>query len=332
MTTTQQFLYYNLLPSLAAGGFAWVVIYAAIKFLRINYSPYRLTLLFMPLVKSVLILLGIGLVLPWPREVFEAWHARALPFNVVLPYVIIWAGLVVFARSFTVQRARKLTLRNAEPAEQLAPRLIQSRERVMAAYESCPVPVVGEGVICCVNADVPRPILLVSESGLDSPLVLTNEEEPIIVFPLELITRLDDDKLDGALAHELAHFLLRNPAWCSPTNVNCLTPVSPIAGLVVAQLEREEEKACDDMAVTVLGKPEVYADMLLGSYRFSTGQANPLAGRMKAYPQLLGFKPMLTERVERLLRPDEPQGNLRLQLVTTCIVSIGAFILFFSIN
>lgn len=324
-----QFLQYNLLPSLVAGTLAWVVIYAAISVLKIEFGPLRLTLLFIPLVKSVLILLGIGLVLPWPRDVFQAWHARALPYNLVLPYLLVWAGIALLARSMLIQRAREMALRDAVPAEKAAPRLVESLERVKSAFDSCQVPMVGGGLVCCVHGKLPDPQLLVSEGGLDSPLVLTSEDTPTIVFPLKLVSELDDDELDGALGHEMAHFTLRRPACCSPTYVNNLSPMSPIAQLVAKQLKREEEKACDDMAIASLGKPEVYAGMLLKSYRFATKMGSPFANQLQALPQLLGFKPDFTERVERLLAGDPPQKNLWLQSVVSCALSVGAYALFF---
>ena len=136
MTAAGQFVLYNLLPSLVAGVLAWLVIYAAIAVLRIEYAPLRLCLLYAPLVKSTLILLGVGLVLPWPREVFAAWHVKAFSFDVVLPYVLLWAGLALLAHFVFVERARKLALQNTEPAKQVAPRLAQSVERVADAYDN----------------------------------------------------------------------------------------------------------------------------------------------------------------------------------------------------
>ncbi|MFQ5796068.1 MAG: hypothetical protein ACE5JP_13610 [Candidatus Bipolaricaulia bacterium] len=92
MTVLGQFMLYNLLPSLVAGALAWLMVYAAIVSLKIQRASLRLPLLYVPLVKSTLILLGIGFVLPWPHGVFAAWNEHAVPPLVVLPYVLLWIG------------------------------------------------------------------------------------------------------------------------------------------------------------------------------------------------------------------------------------------------
>ena len=332
MTIIKQFILYNLLPSLAAGVLTWLVVYAAITWLRIEHAPHRLPLLYAPVVKSVLILLGVGSVLPWPRAIFMAWHVKMLSFDRVLPYLLLWAGLVLLARFIFVQRAQRLALQNTEPAEQVAPRLAHSMSGVLAAYRNCPHPMQRtKGMICYINHDLRQPQLLVSNRKLTSPLVLTSADRPVIVFPAELVTQLDDDELEGALGHELAHFMLRNPAWCAPINVRHLTSVSPIAGLLATQLQHEEEKACDDMAINALGKPEAYAAMLLKSYRFAAERSNHLGDRLRVLPQLLGGKSRLTERVERLLQAGMPLSNQRWQALVTCLLWGGIWYLFFAV-
>ena len=59
-----------------------------------------------------------------------------------------------------------------------------------------------------------------------------------------------------------------------------MTSVSPVAVLLSGQLEREEDKACDDMVITVLVSSEAYSGMLRKSYRFAAEQKNPLSGRL----------------------------------------------------
>ncbi len=64
MTLIARFLVYNLLLSLAAGLLAWLLVMAALRLMRIGSSVQGLTLLSLPLFKSFLILLGIGVVFP----------------------------------------------------------------------------------------------------------------------------------------------------------------------------------------------------------------------------------------------------------------------------
>lgn len=326
MNFVSQFLQYNLLPAVLAGLISWLLVYAAIILFKIQHSSLRLMLLLIPVVKSLLVLLGIGLVFRWPRDIFSAWQAQALPFEQVIPILLVWFIGVYILRTFLEKRARSIVIGDAQPLANQFPRLTQSLDRVRTSFDTCPAKMVGEGMIFCVNRELPNARLLLSDE-INSPLVVTSEAEPTIVIPTELVPELTDDELDGALAHEFAHFLLRNPAWYSSNCARHITPLSPIAALLAFQFRHEEEKACDDMAVTALGKPEVYADMLLKSFRFAAGRSNPLQKRLQVLPQLLGAKPFLTERIERLLQTDSPQANIALQYSMVCLVMIGIWAL-----
>ncbi len=328
MAVLEQFILYNLLPAVLAGLLTWIFVAFALNILRIELGWMRLSLLYIPIIKSILVLLGIGLVMQWPREVFTTWRAQSISYTLIIPFVLLWLGITLFLRNYFVRRARKIALANAKPARDAAPRLHESMQRVQTAYDKVPMHMVCGGAIVCVKNDLPLAKVLVSTQGLDTPLILLNEEEPTIVFPQELVTKLKDEELDGALAHEYAHFMLTNPAWCSSQGMQYIASVSPIAQLISGQLEREEEKACDDMAVTALGNSEPYTEMLLKSYRFAAGQKSPLSGRLQVLPQLLGVRPIFTERVERLVQETSPQRSFVIQFFAMCLVWVVSFTLF----
>jgi len=176
--------------------------------------------------------------------------------------------------------------------------------------------------------DIPPAKVFVSTKGLDTPLILVNDEEPTIVFPKKLLSKLNDDELDMAMAHEYAHFMLTNPAWCSSEGMRYVTSVSPVARLLSGEFEREEEKACDDMAISALGKSEAYPEMLLTSFRFAAEQKSPLNSRLQVLPQLLGVRSIFTERVERLVGEVSPQMNLGYQCFAVGIAWIGIGVIF----
>ncbi len=104
-----------------------------------------------------------------------------------------------------------------------------------------------------------------------------------------------------------------------------------MAGLVVTNINREEEKAADEMAVKVMGQPEAYTDMLLKSYRYALNHARPVEGKLQLLPRLLGYKPMLTERVEGLLHPSPVSVPQFLQYVLTCMLWVGLSVVLFTI-
>ncbi len=330
MSVLGQFLLYNLLPALVAGILTWIVIFSALGLLRIDNGALRLPLLYVPLVKSTLVFLGLHLVLPWPREIFTAWQAQALSPGVLLPFFLVWVGLAYLGYAVISRRARRQVIAGARPAVGAAPNLVRAYEEAVEAMEHTACPLVESGWICCtVDGPLTRPEVMLSDE-IVTPLVMITDQDPIIVFPAALVSRLDDAELKAAVAHELAHLTLRRPACFSSTTLERWTGINPISRLLANQLRQEEEKACDDMAVAALGQPDVYAEMLLKSYRFALEQAGSWQRRFRTVPQLLGARPGLTERIERLLQPTRPDHRYRVQRWATLGVWCLALAFFIS--
>lgn len=324
MTAVGQFLLYNLLPSVAVGALVWLVVVAAFNLLPIRQAVLRLCLLWMPLAKSLFVLLGIGLILPWPEPFFRSWQDAVLAPRQVIPFLLLWAGGAALLYEGVVRRIRKRLLQDVRPAPE---RLERTLDEVLAAYRQTTACRCDNGLLCSA-ASLPRPQLFVVDD-LRSPLVLTAGGEPAILLPAGLAETLGDDELAGALAHEVTHFGLHWPGWCSVGGLRKLAVVSPVAALVSAHIHREEEKACDDMAVRITGDRETYADMLLKSYRYALAQDRSLARHLAFLPQLLGRRPALSERVERLLHDPAPAAGRPLQVLLTLLLWVAASTLIF---
>lgn len=328
MALLVRFLVYNLLLSLVAGILAWLIVFACVRLLGIWSSLLALCFFSLPLIKSILVLLGVGLVFPWPTQWFENWHNLALPFDRVLPVLLIWAIGVVLVYLLIVRRARQATLRGARPASEVAPRLASVFETVLEGFQKMPCPQCSDSLWCTIELKT-KPYLLVSDR-INSPLALVEGGEPVILFPVGLVSRLSDSELAGALAHEIAHFHLRHPGWCSVDTLQKLTLINPTASLVGEYIHRQEEKACDELAISIIGKPELYAGMLTKSYRFAKEQAGRTAlGRLQVLPRLVGFKPLLSERVEHLLNvPSIPQTWKQSRVVAWLVWAMLFWVLF----
>lgn len=328
MSAAQSFLLYNLLPSLLAGLVAWTLTMSGMRLLRIDHGALRLSLLSIPLAKSLLVLAGIGIVLPWPRDVFELWRSRALPFGSVLPYLLVLIGISLVGQPVLSRRSRREALRAARPAGPDDARLVAAFERAAEAFERRHAILCAGTPGCCAAADHPRPRLMVSEGRLHTPTAVT-EGDPVIVFPAGLVDRLGDTELEGALAHEMAHFRFRRISPCTAANLHRFSALTPVAILMASQVRREEEKACDDLTVQALGRPETYADMLLKSYRYAVSSGGPLLARLRYAPQLLGIRSMLSERIERLVGSPSPQANLGAQRAASCLLMAALLALLF---
>jgi Zn-dependent protease with chaperone function len=269
--------------------------------------------------------LGIGLIFRWPRPLLADWHERALPVETVLPFLLLWAGAIFLIYQLLIRNARQRMLRKTYPPPE---RLIRLLDEVLLIYRQTAARECSNGLACGM-AEVPRPRILVSDDA-NSPVALTAGGEPTIIFPAGLVSELDDHELQGALAHELTHFGLRWSRWCSVGLLRNMAMVSPVAGLVVTNINREEEKAADEMAVKVMGQPEAYTDMLLKSYRYALNHTRPVQGKLQLLPRLLGYKPMLTERVEGLLHPSSTSVPPSVQTILACLLWAGLSFALFS--
>lgn len=327
MSVVGQFILYNLFPALLSGLLAWLVISASFAVLRIEYSPLRLSLLYAPVVKASLVMFGIGLAFPWPREFFVTLNAKALPALRIIPFFLLWSGLILFLRIILMRRAQQLAVQNSVTADQAVPRLVSALDRVMTGYQaSDPCRVGSVWANCCLDRPLPRPRLRVSKQTA-SPYLVNDKVGPTLVFPAGLAAQLTDDELCAALAHEIAHLTLEQPAWCSSIAIQQLAGIAPLAGLLAGQLHREREKACDDMAIAVFGQPEIFASMLLKSYRFACQEAHSFVQRIQSVQSLLGSKPKLSERIERLTHPNSLH-HIWLQRCVASILWIGVVLLF----
>jgi Zn-dependent protease with chaperone function len=324
MDVLLRFLASNLAASLLAGILAWLLVTAALHLLRARSAFLHASFLALPLLKSILVLAGMGPAFPWPGSWFRAIQHQALPPLEALPFVLAWLGLAAGGYTWVVWQARRRVLRQAvPPGDKELARLSAALGRVTRAYAETPCCQAGE-ILCCISDLIPTQPQLMVSAALRSPLALVEGGAPLILFPRGLLDRLDDDELAMALAHELNHFALRKPVWRSSGILRRLILVSPIAFLLADYYQREEEKACDDLAVAVFKQPEVYAGMLLKSYQYAHQMAAP-AQPQPVLPGLLGGKAFFSRRVERLLAPAPAKASptqLRALIYFTWVVLV----------
>lgn len=326
MNPLVRFLLYNLLPSVLAGVATWLLLGLGLALLRVRSARLRLPLLYLPLVKSSLVLLGVGPALPWP-EVFARWQAQALPPGTVLPWFLVWAGPAVLAQEGLERWVRRRVLAAARPAERADPRLARVLAEVVPRLQRLRG-VGGNGPVCCMPEAVPRAEVLVAD-GIRSPFLLAGLSPPKAVLPQGLLAELEEKELAGILGHELAHLAVRRPWWCDAGLPEALTPALPVGALLGEQLRREEEKACDEVAAEVVGEVEAYAAGLLKAYRFQQRRMGPLARGLRYLPQLLGSRPLLTERVEHLLERGAAGGSPWAQRCAACLLGFLSLYLLF---
>jgi bla regulator protein blaR1 len=142
-----------------------------------------------------------------------------------------------------------------------------------------------------------RRVQLLASAEVASP-VAVGYLHPAIVVPPKLLERLEEGERQNVLLHEVAH-LARYDDWLNlaTQTLGALLILHPLAAIVMRQIEREREMACDDFVVSQTGSARSYARSLarLHDLRWSEGT------RLLA-PGLLGRHSSLGNRIESLLR------------------------------
>ncbi len=130
-----------------------------------------------------------------------------------------------------------------------------------------------------------------------------------IVLSRGLLDQLDDQELDGAVAHELAHHarggnLRLFGVWLA----RCLQAFNPAVLALFREFVEAEEAACDAVAARVLDRPAALASAILkahGTPAPAPADATPWR-RARAEVVRRANAAATRDRVERLLKPSRP--------------------------
>ena len=92
---------------------------------------------------------------------------------------------------------------------------------------------------------------------------------PLMLWPDRLSERLENEHIEGILAHELVHVRRHDNLTAA---IHMLVEVvfwfHPMVWWIESRLLQERERACDEAVVQLAGRPEVYAEGLLKACRF----------------------------------------------------------------
>lgn len=126
---------------------------------------------------------------------------------------------------------------------------------------------------------------------------------PVLVLGRDLLDRLDEEELEGVLAHELAHIRRRDNLVATALGVvRDVAFFVPGGRWAITQLHRERERAADHAAVGVTGRPGALASGLLKSLDVP-GPSHPCAA--------LAPSQTLVDRVTELVDGPAPVSRLR---------------------
>jgi beta-lactamase regulating signal transducer with metallopeptidase domain/Tfp pilus assembly protein PilF len=206
---------------------------------------------------------------PWLAIALGAWAAGT---------VLTGARLAVGVRRVRAIRQEAARLRDPEwieETENLSARLAVRRS--VELYESARVPVA-------------------ITSGLFRPFLLLCRQARLWAVERRRVV----------LLHELAHVKRGDWIWLVLAEAAlALYWWHPLAWVLVNQVRRDGEKACDDLVLAAGTKPSVYAGHLLGIFRSLSAAAHPVA------PAVTSARPSHFEgRLRSILDPASPRREL----------------------
>lgn len=206
---------------------------------------------------------------PWPAIALGAWALGTL---------LVAARLAVGVRRVRAMRRDAALLRDPEwtdEAQSLSARLAVRRS--VEIYESTRVPVA-------------------ITSGLFRPFLLLCRQARLWAVERRRVV----------LLHELAHVKRGDWIWLVLAETAlALYWWHPLAWVLVRQVRRDGEKACDDLVLASGTKPSVYAGHLLGIFRSLSAAAHPVA------PAVTSERPSHFEgRLRAILDPAAPRREL----------------------
>jgi len=139
--------------------------------------------------------------------------------------------------------------------------------------------------------------------------------KPIILLPVTLTTYLSATEVESILLHELSH-IKRNDYLLNMVQqfVTILLFFNPFAQLINRIINQERENRCDDLVIETTAQPLIYAQALL---KLEQSRQVNLPFALAA----TGKKYHLLNRIERIMKPQKPIGNIRHLLVALAIIT-----------
>ncbi len=150
----------------------------------------------------------------------------------------------------------------------------------------------------CLKAEIKVPGVIVTRDVFARAFTM-GFRSPVLVVSEGLLNGLDEDELETVLAHELGHIARRD----SLLNrillfLKDIMFFVPLANVVFRNYATEKEKASDDFAVRLTGKPMAFAQALIKVWKMSR---HSIIDELLPYPSLADNGGGLENRVERLL-------------------------------
>ncbi|MCB2196078.1 MAG: M48 family metalloprotease [Bacteroidetes bacterium] len=155
------------------------------------------------------------------------------------------------------------------------------------------------------------------------PVVL-GHLKPVVLVPAEMLTGMPGNQIEAIIAHELAH-IRRNDYIINvlQTIVETIFFFHPAVWYISAQIRKERENCCDDLALTVCNESIVYAKALVSIQELTLN-------RHYSAVAFSGNKKHLLNRIKRMIMKPKEKSNITDKLIAAFIIFSSFIALSFS--
>ncbi len=135
-----------------------------------------------------------------------------------------------------------------------------------------PDPFIGQAARA-LSLETPEVLILEDDEPV---LFSTTGKSPVVYLSEGLRKSLSEDQLHAAIAHELAHIARgRRPLLITVFVLRALMFFNPVVLIRFRRAVRDEEKICDDIAVSLTQNPKALSDALKKFYHKPEGARDP---------------------------------------------------------
>jgi bla regulator protein BlaR1 len=153
-----------------------------------------------------------------------------------------------------------------------------------------------------------------------SPMVI-GYFKPVILVPSAIISSLSYNEMEAILAHELAHIRRHDFLFiCIQNMAEILLFYHPVTWMISSFLNKEREKCCDDIAVSITNNslPFAKAITLMENIRVNNNMPAAL---------LIGSSNKLFIRIKRILHNGIRKSSLAERIAASVIIITGLFLI-----